>query len=91
MSWNYRILTKVVDLPSGMGKRRIFFIGAVYYDEDENPTSYGDKDTSFLNDDETVEEAKSSFQFILDKVTISLTKPVLDCDNWPNEYIELNT
>lgn len=90
MSWNYRIGTHLfsykevfVDNPK-LAKRkdqRLFSIIEVYYDKDGNPDVYI-KDTKPLKDWEDLSDLIGT----MDLVKLAIDKPIIDIDNFPNEW-----
>jgi len=86
MSWNYRIVTKLEPSPlKGKPPSRLFSIAEVYYADDKstNADSYADG-KNILSNWETIDELK----WTAEKVLLAFEKPILDLDNWPNEYKE---
>ncbi len=89
--WNYRIGTKMYSYKKNFGKtnselanqsdERLFSVIEVYYDSQGVPTGYSDtsvKDWDSYKDlEETYKLMAKAFQ-----------KPVLDLDNWPEEWKE---
>ncbi len=83
--WNYRVCTKFWknDNPKTKhitGGERSFEIHEVYYDDDDKPGSYTERSVNAGG--ETLEELKKVHKMMED----AFEKPVLDLDNWPNEY-----
>jgi len=60
---------------------RIFAIHSVYYDKDGVPDG-SSRDAENLGGFETLEDLKGN----IDKVNEAFKKPILDLDNWPNEW-----
>jgi hypothetical protein len=85
MSWNYRILTKFVNYDTkfaeaiGREGERVFAIHSVYYTDDiahsysVNPINLSAISVGDLAD-------------TLQKVDVAMAKPILDIDNFPNEF-----
>ena len=92
MSWNYRIGTRnfsykntFPDNPklSEHEDERLFSIIEVYYDKDGRPKGYGDNG-KVLNDWEDLSDLIGT----IDLVKLALEKPIIDLDNFPNEWDE---
>lgn len=90
MSWNYRIGTHLYsyketfpDNPILSKKRdqRMFSIIDVIYDEKGNPTNYS-LEANPTMDWTTLED----LVLTVDKLKECLSKPILDIDNFPNEW-----
>ena len=78
-TWNHRVLAHKSKNPNCKGE--IYFqIHEVYYNKDGNPNSYTEKGVSVGGD------GYAALQWVLAEMLICLTKPVLDSDNFPNEY-----
>jgi hypothetical protein len=95
MSWNYRIGTKIFSYKKEFeGKEgheklasfpdvRMFSIIEVYYDVESNePASYAE--VNALQNWESMKDLKGTYKLIKG----AFKKPVLDLDNWPNEWKE---
>ena len=90
MSWNYRICTHLfsdkktfVNNPK-LAKNedtRIFAVHSVYYDKDGLPEGCS-KNPESVGGYETQVELKSTIGMLQE----AFKKPVLDLDNWPNEW-----
>lgn len=76
MGWNFRIGTK----KDAKTNTRLFSVIECYYDSGHNPNGYGIK--NILENWETPDELK----WTMKKVLTAFDKPVLDLDNFPNEY-----
>lgn len=81
--WNYRVVTKLKPHPiEGRKPIRVFFISEVYYQEGSNiPDSYIDA-SDVISDFESADD----LGWALDHAMRAYNWPVLDLDNWPNEY-----
>ena len=77
--WNYRVLAKKLDSEIEFG------LYEVYYDDDNNPISCTENACFPLAYDECGDYIKS-LKWTLNKMKIALKKPILDYDNFPNEY-----
>ena len=91
MSWNYRIGTHVfsykkafVNNPklSKMEDQRTFSIIEVYYDKNGVPTGYIGPQKNPLGHWEDLDDLKGT----IDLVKLALEKPIIDIDNFPNEW-----
>lgn len=94
MSWNYRIGTKVFSYKKEFeGKEgheklathpdsRLFSIIEVYYDESNKPNGYAEVNP--LSDWEDIKDLRGTHKLIKG----AFTKPILDLDNFPNEWKE---
>ena len=90
MSWNYRVCTRTLKHPYNDEYYRIFSIYTVYYNDNNEPNSYGtnprtnglDDTTNWLANVESVEDLKGNY----DLISYAFNKPVLDLDNFPNIY-----
>lgn len=84
--WNYRVVTYMHSYKTIGRTERLFKIVSVYYELTDNgditPVSYGESKTDILDGHEDL----SSLKFEVDIVTKACEKPILDLDNWPNEY-----
>jgi len=89
MSWNYRIGTHVFSYKqvftnnpklAKMKDQRLFSIIEVYYDEKGNPNSSAEAQPT--KNWETLEDLTKT----LDLLMKAKDKPIIDMDNWPNEY-----
>ena len=90
MSWNYRVCTHMFSYKKAFVNNtklaenkdeRIFAIHSVYYDKDGVPDGTS-KHPENLGGYTSIEDVKS----IVDKLYEALKKPILDLDNFPNEY-----
>jgi len=90
MSWNYRIGTHVFSYKKAFVNnpklaeqkdRRLFSIIEVFYDKDGNINGYADK----VNPTSNWEYLEDLFGTV-DKLKECLSKPILDIDNFPNEW-----
>lgn len=93
--WNYRIVTKLIkgqvdinlENPENNKKfpaERVFSIVEVYYNRDtDKPDSYTERGNIF-DDHMSVKDLK----WVSKKVKKAFKKPVLDLDNFPNEFHE---
>lgn len=78
-TWNHRVLSHKSKNPNCEGE--VYFqIHEVYYNKEENPTSYTENGVSVGG------EGYADLQWVLSEMQICLTKHVLDADNFPNEY-----
>ena len=93
MSWNYRVCThlfkysKEFPSTSEMSKlpvQRIFSVQEVYYDKEGNVNGYIEDTKNPLVGWESLDELSGSH----DLIKLAFSKPILDLDNWPNEYKE---
>ena len=91
MSWNYRVCTRIFsykkEFPkapemSKMEDQRIFSILEVYYDKDGNVNGYIDETKNSLAGWEDYEDLVGTHTLMKK----AFDKPILDLDNWPNEY-----
>lgn len=90
MTWNYRIGTKVFsykekfkDINKKLANRpdqRLFSIIEVYYDKDGKAESYAE--INALSDWENLKDLKSTYELI----DGAFDKPIINLDNFPNEY-----
>lgn len=89
MSWNYRIGVKRFSYKEAFpdnpkmwdhGDHNLFSIIEVFYDEDGNPEGYGESDPT--KNWENIEDLVGT----MDLVLLAKNKPILDLDNWPNEW-----
>jgi len=87
-TWNYRIGTKIFDYQkevgphfSGFDNQRLFSIISVYY-LDGIPVSYGE--TNPIDNNESLKELKNSYKYVGE----AFKKPIIDLDNFPNEWNE---
>jgi hypothetical protein len=87
--WNYRVLTRIVHLgkvkkgvmtPSKKDWRE-FFIAEVHY-KDKKPVTYG-AEKVITSGWETLKDLKWTVKHLKE----AFKKPILDADNWPNEYV----
>lgn len=78
-TWNYRIATKVTQANNSSLPWREFLIIECYY-KNGTPDGYIEKD--ILSGWSEVEDLVSTLDLIID----AKTRPVLDLDNWPNEW-----
>ena len=93
MSWNYRVGTKIFSYKKTFGGEggnqklaaspdvRLFSIVEVYYSKKNKPNGYAE--SCSLKDWESMEDLKGTY----DLIAGAFTKPILDLDNFPNEYI----
>jgi len=90
MSWNYRVSTKMFSykdtFPENekfceMEDQRLFSIIEVYYDKKGKPESYADDINPTAN-----WEDLNDLTGTLDLIKLAHDKPIIDLDNWPNEY-----
>ena len=82
MSWNYRIITKLEPHPlEGYEPVRIFYISEVFYESDQvTPRNY--MAATAINNFDTMYGLKMALM----RSQLAFGKPVLDADNWPNEF-----
>lgn len=83
--WNYRIGTKVVTANG----ERAFFIFECYYNKNKIPDGYPEKIDRFkfpnlLVSWNNIKELQGTYELIVG----AFDKPVIDLDNWPNEYVK---
>jgi hypothetical protein len=88
--WNHRIVTEmkpdVMDRDSLGNTKfisksfRVFSITEVHY-EDDKPVAYG-MDMNVMSGWETLKDLKGTY----DMLASAFEKPVLDKNNWPNEW-----
>lgn len=93
MTWNYRIGTKVFSYKKKFEEKnkdlakfpdsRLFSIIELYYDENNIPNGY--TEPNVLSDWETLEDLIGTIDF----VKLALEKPIIDLDNFPNEWVEV--
>jgi len=85
--WNYRILAKrmVTDFDSEVE----FGVYEVYYnDESDIPESCTENSINIFSYESECEDPIESIQWQLDMIKKASDKPVLDYDNFPNEYVK---
>ena len=75
--WNYRVCTHVEEKDN----QRYFSIKEIHY-KNNIPIAYGDK-KEFLDYIEDLEAVK----WTLEQMQEALNKPIIDLDNFPNEYL----
>ena len=88
--WNYRIGTKVQKVKldkKTVYKERLFFIFECYYNENKIPNGYPEKIDKLkfpnpLANWTTMKDLKGTYKLI----EKAFDKPIIDLDNWPNEY-----
>jgi hypothetical protein len=83
--WNHRIVTRIHpsaknNLDLNKEDYRIFSVAEVHY-EKSKPVSYG-SDLRILTEYESLKGLKNIYK----KIKSAFKKPVLDLDNWPNEW-----
>ena len=79
MTWNYRVST------SKNEHGRVFGIIEVYYDKKHKADGHSDPETfSPLSGWENYKYLKATYETIKE----AFKQPILDLDNWPNEYKE---
>jgi hypothetical protein len=79
--WGYRVGTKQVAHPLEAGERqRLYLIIECYYDEYGKPGSY--TEPNILANWEDFNDLRYTYL----KAGRALDQPILDLDNWPNEY-----
>jgi len=86
MSWNYRVATKIFSYKELKGfektdDSRLFSVIEVYYDEDGKINGYVDKRNP-VSDLEDMGDLYGAYKL----VGGAFEKPVLDLDNWPEEW-----
>jgi len=90
MSWNYRVGTHVFSYKkvftsnpklAEMKDERLFSMIEVYYDEDGKPNGYADK----INPTDNWEDLQDLIG-TLDLLKLAVDKPIIDIDNFPNEW-----
>ncbi|HPI82281.1 MAG TPA: hypothetical protein PK122_03550 [Candidatus Paceibacterota bacterium] len=74
--WNYRVITTLH--PSG---ERLFSVTEVHY---ENGIPQGSADKNIMQGFSSLKE----LIWTNNRIKEALKKPILDGDNWPNEWIE---
>jgi len=85
--WNYRILARriITDLYSDVH----FGIYEVYYDDENNmPESCTENPITITSYESECEDPIDSIKWQLDVMIEASNKPVLDYDNFPNEYVK---
>lgn len=82
--FNFRVLTKKLDNSNSVFFKndRIFGVYEVHY-EDDKPTSYSE-DALLIRNWDSIKD----LQFTVDKLQHAFSKPILDIDNWPNEFVD---
>lgn len=89
MSWNYRIGTEIYEYQlnqAEFSRERVFSIVTVYYDEEGNPKAYGMKNNGDYNNWLSFCESINELKGTVEKIQSALSKPVIDLDNFPNEF-----
>ena len=82
MSWNYRVGTRMYSYEFGEDTdTRLFSIIEVYYDENDIPNGYAD---ASVKDWESYADLAGTHNLMAQ----AFQKPILDLDNWPNEWHE---
>jgi hypothetical protein len=90
MSWNYRICTHVFSYKktfvnneklASIEDQRLFSIEEVYYDENGKPHSHT-KGKNPLGNWEDLSDLIGT----VDLIKLALSKPIIDLDNFPNEW-----
>jgi len=79
--WNYRILARKVE------SEVQFAIYEVHY-EDDVPVACTEKCMTPMGFNIELEDPVESIQWQLDAMKLACEKPVLDYDNFPNEYVK---
>jgi len=80
-TWNFRIGTKLYRYKNmKVDPERLFSVIEVYYDDDNNPVSYGGK--NLLKDIESIKGIKWAIKHIPE----AFEKPIIDMDNFPKEW-----
>ena len=79
--WNFRVLTSLHTYGNSETER-IFEIAEVFYDKDDNPTGHSSGKRLMSTSD------LKGLSWQINKIKEGLRKPVLDKDNWPNEFKE---
>lgn len=77
--WNNRVCTKLIKKP-GKEAYRSFQIYEVYYDDKGKPNAYAETPVKLISDE--YDELKSSY----DLIKYAFDKPILDLNNFPNEF-----
>ncbi len=81
MSWNYRICTKI-EGKEGSSRWRSFNMLEVYYNEDKIPHGTSTCDHNLLCKAENYQDLENTYQLMRN----AFLKPVIDLDNFPNEF-----
>lgn len=94
-SWNYRIGTYIFDFKERFPDNskfhefetlRYFCIISGYYDEDKKLISYGLNEKNILDGLESPEDLFDT----IEKIRGAFEKPIINLDNFPNEYKEID-
>lgn len=80
-TWNYRIGTYLHKYNNK--EVRLYKIVSVYYDENKVINGYGDRDFALID-----YESISDMKYDLEKSLLAYDKPILNLDNFPNEWKE---
>lgn len=90
MTWNYRIATKIVKLENStmyLNGWREFLVIECYYNEDGIPVSYVERNP--VDGWESINDLIGTIKKLYE--TISKDKPIINLDNFPNEFTETIT
>lgn len=77
MSWNHRVCAKKCN----QDEEVLFSVRSVYYDKDGNPDAFSNTPET-LGSFEDIE----GLEWTIDMIKKAFEKPVIDLDNFPNEY-----
>jgi len=83
MSWNYRVGTRIFSYEIGedVPDARLFSIVEVFYGKDGTPEGYANASVQDWN---SYEDLAGTHNLMAQ----AFQKPILDLDNWPNEWKE---
>jgi len=86
-NWNYRILARRIASDSYSDVH--FGVYEVYYNDETNiPEACTENPITILSYEGECEDPIESIQWQLDVIKEATKKPVLDYDNFPNEYVK---
>lgn len=96
MHWNHRVLAKRIKTKKRVGKDLIdttiieFGLYEVFYDDNNNPDSCTEESMNpRVYDDDDIDDPIADLKTTLEWMRTACDKPVLDYDNFPNEYVDV--
>lgn len=79
--WNYRIIAKKISGEIQYGFHEVHY-------ENDIPIGYTENPVSSLSFSTDMEDPVESLKWQLDAMKVACDKPVLDDENFPNEYLK---
>lgn len=80
--WNFRILARKIENDVSFGMYE------VHYDDNDIPVGFTENPTDIITFASYVDDPVDGIKWQLNMMKLATNKPILDYDNFPNEYIK---